>query len=169
MSRQQTADKSEKSLAEILIVVIILGICMAVFIFYFFKHQAQLSRAGFDSVASVFAARVTGIHAQWFMDHQPHYVVIGSQVSDSSGKKKLRVPVNKAGWVDVTGSDLPCQRIWQYVLESPMVYMREPVAAIVVEKQGQHYTRRCQYVLPSGAYFTYQSDNGKVSHVFAGN
>jgi hypothetical protein len=169
MNRQQAAEKSEKSLSEMLVIVVVVALFMSTFIFYFFKYQGHLSRTGFNSLANVFSARITGIHAQWYMEDQPSFVVINSTESSSEHKIKLRVPLNKAGWVDVDQTELPCQRIWQFVLEVPMVYMKEPITAIVIETQGDTKTRRCQYLLPSGEFFTYQSDNGKVSQVQSKN
>lgn len=158
MTSQQVAEKSEKSLGEMLVVVVLIALLMASFIFYFFKHQAQLTRAGFESVSNVFSARVNGIHAQWFMDLQPKNVVIDSSVNSS----KVKVPVNDFGWVDVEASSLRCQLIWQYVMESSLVYMKQSIGTVLVESQGKKTASYCQYSLPSGEYFTYQSKTGKV-------
>ncbi len=159
MTSQQVAEKSEKSLGEMLVVVVLVALLMASFIFYFFKHQGQLTRAGFESVSNVFSARVNGIHAQWFMELQPQNITIDSS---TEGDSKIVVPVNDDGWVDVQNSALRCQSIWQYVMESPLIYMKQPIGAVLVESQGEHSISYCQFSLPSGEYFTYQSNNGKV-------
>ena len=163
MTSQQVAEKSEKSLGEMLIVIVLVALLMVSFIFYFFKHQGQLTSAGFESMSHIFSARVNGIHAQWFMDAQPKFVAIESSIKDKNDKK-IMVPTNKAGWVDVEESALRCQHIWQYVMESPLTYMKQPIGAVLVESNGNRWHSYCQYSLPSGAYFTYQSDTGKVRY-----
>ncbi len=161
MTSQQVAEKREKSLAEILVVVTLVGLLMVSFIFYFFKHQGQLTRAGFESVSHVFSARINGIHAQWFMDAQPKFVVIESNLSAET-EKNIRVPVNQKGWVDVQNPALRCQNIWQYVMGSPLVYMKQPIGAVLVAPIENMDASYCQFSLPSGEYFTYKSSNGKV-------
>jgi hypothetical protein len=162
MTSQQVANKSERSLGEILLVVVLIALLMASFIFYFFKHQAQLTRVGFKSVSQVFLARVNGIRAQWHMDAQPHTIVINSNTADSS-EKQIRVPINSTGWVDVKNSVMPCQHVWQYIMESPLIYMEQPIAAVLVETHGKQAMTYCQFSLPSGEYFTFRSSNGKVN------
>jgi hypothetical protein len=164
MTSLQVAEKSEKSLTEILIVVVLVALLMSSFIYYFFKHQEQLTRAGFQSIAQVFSARVNGIRAQWFMDQKPRYVIVASTNKQPDGGNQVKVPVNKAGWVGATDEIMSCQMIWQYVMETPLLYMKQSMGAVLVEQQnnGLQY---CQYSLPSGEYFTYHRHNGKVSEV----
>jgi hypothetical protein len=162
MTSQQVADKKERTLGEILVVIVLVGSLMTSFIFYFFKHQEQLVRVGFESLSHVFSARVNGIHAQWFMDSQPKNVVIENSFADKAGEK-VAVPVNDVGWVDVQNIALPCQKIWQYVMASPLIYMKQPISAVLVELKGQKKLSYCQFSLPSGENFTYQNGNGKVN------
>jgi competence protein ComGC len=164
MTSLQVAEKNEKSLTEILIVVVLVALLMSSFIYYFFKHQEQLTRAGFQSIAQVFSARVNGIHAQWFMDQKPRYVIVESTNMQADGSYKVKVPVNKVGWVDASSEALSCQIIWQYVMETPLLYMKQPVGAVLVEQKNNEL-QYCQYSLPSGEYFTYHRHNGKVSEV----
>ena len=164
MTSLQVANKSEKSLTEILVVVVLVGSLMASFIFYFFKQQGQISQAGFSSIAQVFSARVNGIRGQWFMDLKPRFVHLASNQIQPDGGLMLQVPVNKWGWVDSHDQALSCQMIWHYVMEAPLLYMKDPIAAILVEQQKQ-VLPYCQYSLPSGEYFTYQRHNGKVSEI----
>jgi competence protein ComGC len=164
MTSLQVAEKSEKSLTEILIVIVLIALLMASFIFYFFKHQTQLTQAGFASIAQVFSARVTGIHAQWFMDQQPKFVSVESSQIQTDGGTKINIPVNRAGWVDVGEDVLSCQKIWTFVMETPLLYMKQSVGAVLIEQNSQ-LLPYCQYSLPSGEYFTYQRHNGKVSTV----
>ncbi|WP_085298418.1 hypothetical protein [Cognaticolwellia mytili] len=161
MTPLQVTEKSERSLGEVVVVVVLVALLMASFIFYFFKHQGQLTRAGFESVSHVFSARINGIRAQWFMDAQPKFVIIEGNFNDKR-EGKLKVPVNGKGWVDVKNDALRCQLIWQYVMESPLVYIKQPVEAVLVSHQGREVASYCQFSLPSGEYFIYHSDNGKV-------
>lgn len=164
MTSLQVAEKNEKSLTEILIVVVLVASLMASFIYYFFKQQEQLTRAGFESIAQVFSARVNGIHAQWFMDQKPHFVAIKSGSIQPDGSYRVNVPVNSKGWVDSASDVLSCQLIWQYVMETPLLFMRQPIGAVLVEQQS-NVLQYCQYSLSSGEYFTYQRHSGKVSEV----
>ena len=164
MTSLQVANKSEKSLTEILVVVALVGSLMASFIFYFFKQQGQISQAGFSSIAQVFSARVNGIRGQWFMDLKPRFVRLASHQIQPDGSLMLQVPVNKLGWVDTKDEALACQMIWHYVMEAPLLYMKDPISAVLVEQQKQ-VLPYCQYSLPSGEYFTYQRHNGKVSEI----
>lgn len=164
MTSLQVAEKKEKSLTEIIIVIVLVALLMASFIFYFFKQQGQITRTGFESIAQVFSARVTVIRAQWFMDLQPSFVAVKNNQTRENASKVVKVPVNKSGWVDTTDSELSCQIIWQYVMESPLLYMKAPVGAILVELENE-IQPYCQYSLSSGEYFTYHRHNGKVSEV----
>jgi len=172
MTRQQVSDKKGKTLAENLIIVVMLGLLMASFIYYFFKQESHFTKVAFDAVANSFSARVTGIHAQWFMDNQPRWVIIKETATINGERKNMRVTVNKAGWVDTHNSELSsvqnyCQQIWQQVLATPMVYMKQPISAVLVNTNNarQDKSRLCQYSLPSGEYFEYQPSNGKVSQI----
>lgn len=165
MTSLQVSEKREKSLAEILVVVVLVSVLMSSFIYYFFKHQEQLTHTGFQAIAQVFAARVNGIHAQWFMDQQPNYVVLDSHKVQSDGVKTIKVPVNKKGWVDTNNDEsLACQKVWHYAMETPLMFMKRPIGAVLVEENNNEL-RYCQYSLSSGEYFTYHLHNGKVSEV----
>ncbi|MFT5635942.1 MAG: competence protein ComGC [Cognaticolwellia sp.] len=164
MTLLQVAEKNEKSLAENLVVIVLVALLMASFIFYFFKQQEQITRAGFESIAQVFSARITGIRAQWFMDLQPSTVNVESSQIQADGGRMVKIEVNKSGWVDTKNVSFSCQIIWQYVMETPLLYMKEPVGAVLVEYENQ-VVPNCQYSLSSGEYFTYHRHNGKVSEV----
>jgi len=174
MTRQQVSEKKGKTMAENLIIVVMLGLLMASFIYYFFKQEAHFTKVGFDAVANSFSARVTGIHAQWFMDNQPLWVIIKETTHVNGDSDNIRVKVNSAGWVDIPAADYlnvenGCQLIWQQVLATPMVYMKQPISAVLVNIRAntarQQEIRLCQYSLPSGEYFEYQPSNGKVSKI----
>tara|TARA_R110001583_G_scaffold114517_4_gene265007 strand:+ start:2957 stop:3463 length:507 start_codon:yes stop_codon:yes gene_type:complete len=164
MTSLQVAEKKEKSLAEILVVVVLVALLMASFIFYFFKNQGQLTRAGFESITQVFSARVNGIRAQWFMDKQPDFVNVESSNRQADGGSVVNIPVNNQGWVDAGSSALVCQKIWHYVMESSLTYMKEPIGSVLIDPKN-HKMNYCQYSLSSGEYFTYYRHSGKVSAV----
>lgn len=164
MTSQQVAEKKEKSAGEMLIVTVLIALLMTSFIFYFFKHQGQLTRVGFENMSNTFSARINVIHAQWFMDGQPKLVSINTG-TEQQADKNIVVPVNKSGWVAAENSALACQKIWQFVMEIPLAYMKQPVAAIFIEDNKKSSVQYCQYSLPSGEFFTYHSSNGKVSKV----
>ncbi|TWX49197.1 hypothetical protein [Colwellia hornerae] len=174
MTLQQVSAKKSKSLAENLIILTMIGLLMATFLYYFFKQDQHLSRVGFDSVANTFSARVIGIHAQWFMDNKPSWVVIKEATSVNGDRVNNRVAVNKAGWVDIStvntvSNENECQKIWQQVLATPMVYIKQPISAVIVNidtgQVGQQKKYFCQYSLPTGEYFEYHPSSGKVSEI----
>jgi hypothetical protein len=174
MTLQQVSAKKGKSVAENLIILTMVGLLMSTFIYYFFKQEQHLSRAGFDSVANTFSARVMGIHAQWFMDNKPRWVIIKETETINGDRESNRVEVNTAGWVDVSSvsgasNQNNCKEIWEQVLATPMVYIKQPISAVMVniktDKQSNKKTHLCQYGLPSGEYFEYQPSNGKVSKI----
>ena len=81
--------------------------------------------------------------------------------------------VDKKGWVDVKTVKLPCEEIWQLVMEVPMTSMKFSVSAIEVNKsyknsqreQGEYESSQCRYILLDGSYFQYNRAKGKVSKV----
>jgi hypothetical protein len=174
MTLLQVSAKKGKSLAENLIILAMIGLLMATFIYYFFKQEEHLSRTGFDSVAITFSARLTGIHAQWFMDNKPRWLIIKESSEINGTHKNNSVEVNSAGWVDVSSvnevnNQNHCQIIWQQVLAIPMVYIKQPISAVMVNiNTGNDINKKsylCRYSLPSGEYFDYQPSNGKVSEI----
>ena len=160
MARQLIADKRERSLGELTIIVLLVASLMATFIHYFFKQEQQLSHAGFTALANTFSAKATLINAQWYMDNQPTIVMV-----NTGGSQSQQVPVNNKGWIDSVSGQLVCQSIWQIMLEAPLIFMRAPVSVVEVKREINQQGHICQYGLPSGAYFEYNSANGKVSEV----
>ena len=158
-------EKNEKSLAEFVVIVVLVGVLMSIFINYFIKQEAQFSETGFKTLAQKFSTKVAITHAQWLMDKQPSVV---SLVSINSEVKQF-VTVNKQGWVDANDKPLVCEEIWQLVMESPLSFMKQSIAAIEVKKflaqPSQGASLICRYVLPNGAYFDYNRLNGRVSAV----
>jgi hypothetical protein len=173
MTLQQVSAKKGKSLAENLIILVMIGLFMATFIYYFFKQEQHLSQTGFYAVANTFSARLNGIHAQWFMDNKPRWIIIKESSEINGANKNNSVEVNSAGWVDVStvnevNNQNHCQIIWQQVLGIPMFYIKQPISAVMVIVNTQNNEKKshlCRYGLPSGEYFDYQPSNGKVSKV----
>lgn len=159
------SEKKEKSLAEFIVIVSLIGILMAVFINYFIKSEAQFSHAGFTTLAQNFNTKVNAIHAQWLMDKQPSIV----ELAAFNQNEKQAIPVNKAGWVDVKQQQLACETIWQLVMETPMRLMQLSISVVDVndntDEQNEQVKVQCRYTLKNGSYFYYNRANGKVSKV----
>ena len=163
------SEKNEKSLAEFVVIVVLVGILMSVFINYYLKQGPQFTNAGFTSLAQNFTTKVATIHAQWLMDKQPNYVSLAS----INNTNEQLIPVNQWGWVDVKETSLVCEQIWQLVMEAPLTLMKLPIAAIEVRdfaNQSKNDPKlSCRYVLPNGNYFDYNRVNGRVSTVVTQN
>lgn len=166
------SEKNEKSLAEFLVIISLVGVMMAVFINYYIKNEAQFTHAAFTTLAQSFNTKVSTVHAQWLMDKQPNIVLVAS----FNNKEKKAISVNKAGWVDVK-QELACEAIWQLIMETPMSLMQFPISAIEVHNlqdmnqgnQGISKKSECRYLLFDGSYFQYNRVKGKVSKVIYSN
>jgi len=176
-----SSEKKEKSLAELLVNIALIGVMMAMFINFYIKNESKYTQAGFGVIAQTFNTKVTAVHAQWMMDKQPNVVYLGSLNS----KEKQAISVNKAGWVDVIQTQLPCELIWQLVMDRPINEMQLSLSAIEVrssidkhkqEIQKKQITRQdlktvpieesaCRYVMLDGSYFQYNRQKGKVSKI----
>jgi len=163
MSRQLVADKKEKTIAEQIIVGMLVALFMGSFIYYFFKQEGQLTSAGFDAIARQFSVKVTTIRAQWYMDKKPNIVQLSTLGLNTHEDENNAIPVNQRGWVDVSAQNLACEKIWQLVVDAPMIFMKNPITAIEVKRKSTEFGRVCQYNLASGLYFEYKSENGSVS------
>ena len=159
------SEKKEKSLAEFVVIVALVGMLMAIFINYFIKNEAQFTHTGFTIIAQSFNTKVNTVHAQWMMDKQPSIVYLASLNTE----KKQAVSVNKSGWIDVKHHPLPCEAIWLMVIESPMDSLKFSVSAIEVQESINEHriveNSQCRYVLLDGSYFQYNRTKGKVSKV----
>ena len=107
------------------------------------------------------------VHAQWFMDKQPNVVWLATQ----NKKDKVAVTVNKRGWLDIPKQTIkltnitPCENIWQLTMTIPMQLMKFSIAAIELRDKGLGDFHHCRYLLPSGQYFEYYSETGRVTKV----
>lgn len=163
MFNPQSSDKKDRSLVEIVILVMILAILMMSFIHYFFKQEDRLTHVAFSRLAQNFSTKVTTVHAQWFMDNQPNIVLV------TLPKEKQKVSVNKNGWIDHLTGDLVCSRIWDTVMMEPLFIMNTPISAIEVKKATIKVGRICRFELSLSEYFEYNAQSGKVSKVLSLN
>lgn len=154
-------EKNEKSMGELLIIIAMLSIMMAVFIYYFLKQEEQFTSVGFGAVKNTFSSRVNIIHAQWIMDLKPDSVY----VKELNEGKKNGIAVNARGWIDAFDNGNACQYIWQATMEVPMELMNSPISSIEIKKEGSGKNRICRYELPSGEHFKYDTNTGKVSDI----
>ncbi|MDP7593306.1 MAG: hypothetical protein QF552_11565 [Litorilituus sp.] len=159
------SEKNEKSLAEFLLIITLVGVMMSVFINFFIEHEAQYSQAGFKTMAQNFTTKVSVVHGQWIMDKHPEVVEL-AMMHDLT---KQLISVNQQGWIDVNSTSLVCEKIWQLVMESPLRYMKQTIAAIEVRSLAKasavETTSICRYALPNGTYFDYNRLNGRVTSV----
>jgi len=160
MARQLIADKKERSLGELTIIVLLVASMMATFIHYFFKQEEQLTHAGFSALANTFSAKVTLVHAQWYMDNKPNVVIVN--MMDGT---QQHVSVNNKGWIDSVDETFVCHDIWKIILATPLLFMKSPVSVVEVKREMQQQGHICQYGLPGGFYFEYNSINGSISDV----
>ena len=159
MSQKAVIAKREKSLAEQIVIIALLGLMMASFWYYFVRQEESISKAGFGVIANQFFSQVSTIRGQWYMDKNPKEVWLKER-DDQGGKRK--VTVNQQGWVDSRQEIGSCAEIWQMVMNTPLVFMNKPIAAIEVHDNGDHRLRYCRFVVSSGEYFQYIPQSGEV-------
>ena len=159
------SEKKEKSLAEFIVIITLVGVMMGVFINYYIKSEDQFTHAGFSTIAQSFNTKVSTVHAQWFMDNQPNVVMLAS----FNKNEKQAIPVNNRGWIDIKSKQLACEKIWNLVMETPMNLMKLSISAIEVHDntntKNDQAKAQCRYVLLDGSYFHYDRASGKVSKV----
>ncbi|RHW76910.1 hypothetical protein [Colwellia sp. RSH04] len=153
-------EKREKSLTEFIITVVLLALLMKVFISYYFDQQEQITTTGFNRLAQSFNSTVIAVHAQWLMENKPSVVTLKQLNSEA----KQRFSVNKNGWLDITKNNFSCEKIWQAAVAVPMSLMKLSIATIELKEQGKNF-HHCRYILPSGQFFDYHSETGKVTEV----
>ena len=174
MARQLVSDKKETSLGENVVVIAVFALLMSTFIYHFFKQQDSITKVGFDAIAKVFITKLTLVHAQWLMDGKPDLIEVSSSnlnANDDDGNEiiSIKVPVNNKGWIDVENdTGVRCEKIWQYVMDTEMEFMRSPVSAVEIKlnqssnpADNQGYSM-CRFSIPSGEFFEYFSQNGKI-------
>ena len=158
MSTRQVVERKERSMAEVLIIVVMIGVMASVFMNFFFKQEGHLNRAAFDSLAQTFSAKVQVVHGQWMMDRQPSVI----KLSTLNDKGTSLVTVNKSGWLDAEKSSTPCHDIWTMAMEIPLVFMNEPVSVIEIENTSHSNDKICRYSAGEQLSFDYHVQSGKV-------
>lgn len=159
MFNPKASDKKERSLVEMVIIVLVLALLMMSFILSFFKQEEKFTEVAYSRLAQNFSTKVTAVHAQWFMDKQPDNIVL------SLPQESQRIYVNRRGWIDTLDNENACANIWKTVIMGPMRFMNSPVSAVEIRSGNIVVGRVCRFELPSGEYFEYSSESGKVSSV----
>jgi hypothetical protein len=169
MASNNRVDKREKSMAEFVVVIIVFAVLMKIFISYFNDQEQHITTTGFTVISQNFNNTVLAVHAQWYMDKQPRVVLLATQ----DKKDRNPVTVNKHGWLDVPKQEIiqsnttACESIWQLAMTIPMQLMKFSIAAIELRDKGLGDFHHCRYLLPSGQYFEYYSETGKVTKVIS--
>lgn len=173
-------EKKERTLTETIVIIIVLALLMASFLHYFFKESESYNSVGFLGLANAFRVSVNTIHAQWFMENSPTFIYIKpyAETEETEAEytrtkdKQVPIPINKNGWVDASEKRIAesgaarCTDIWNYVLERPLFFMKEPLSVIDIRKKNtQMEGVICQYRLSQGQYFEYDTTSGKVSQI----
>ena len=159
MSVTARVKKRERSMAELIVVIVLFSLLITIFIQHFISQQNHISQAGFERLADNFLSKANVVRSQWLMEKKPKTVLL----SIMGSSEKESVTVNRNGWLDINEDSerLACQKIWQLALDIPMEFMKSPVSAVEInlnEQQG----RVCRYSIDSGQYFEYYRLTGKV-------
>jgi hypothetical protein len=155
------AEKKQRSMAEFIVVVIIISVIMKLLLDLFFTQQAKITNTAFVGLAQGFTSKVNVVHAQWLMDEQPDTIVL-SQVNS---QEKQYIKVNSVGWIDSSHKSLVCQDIWRQTLAMPLKVVKSPIIAIEIKNKAIKNGRLCRYSIANGQSFDYRSDTGKVKQV----
>lgn len=165
MTKYAGVNNREKTLGENVLIIALIAVLMASFLYYFFKQERQLTEVGFDAVARNFSASVLAIRAQWFMDGQPDEIKL-----KESGKPSVTLKVNQQGWLDFDDDNEKCQKIWVALMATDLFFMNQPIAVLEIQTHSTEskainnkFVTICRYSLPTGESFDYNLVNGKVS------
>lgn len=155
----------ENRLVEFIIVITLIGMLMSVVIYYYLKSEAKISHVIFNTAAQKFTAKVNTVHAQWLMDNKPHKI----NVSMVNKTQSQLIEVNGQGWIDTLDAILPCELIWQQVIGTPLLVMKQPIIAINIQMTTKQQLVKkqliCRYLSSNGKYFDYNRSLGHVSAV----
>lgn len=175
-----TESKKQKVISEKVIVIAIVVSLMAFFLYDFTEQDHKLTNTGLNSTVLAFSSKLNIVRSQWFMDKQPNVVVLREFTHDDKQQQNHQnIPVNKKGWVDISNETnetnekgtlklSPCQLIWQYLIGDELKIMNAPVVAIEINDKTEGLNRVCRYQTNGGAYFEYDSANGKITGALAG-
>ncbi len=158
MSIAARVEKRERSMAELIVVIVLFSLLMATFISSFMTQKEQISQAGFERLADNFFSKVNVVRSQWFMDQKPNVVIL----SELGSNKNERISINQWGWLDVNNDFLACHAIWKLALDAPMEFMKSPVSAVEIKSASGQQGRVCRYGIDNGHFFEYYSASGKV-------
>jgi type II secretory pathway pseudopilin PulG len=160
MSKLSNTVDKKKSLTEFIIVIVIIGILMKLFIDLFFEQRAKVTNSLLIGIIQQFTTKVNLVHSAWLTSGQANNV----KINQLSGHTSQWVPVNAKGWVDVSDSNLRCQRIWQHVLMMPMLVTNTKVVALEINVEPTSDNNSCRYQLTTGEFFNYYPKSGKVKY-----
>ncbi|MCO4799929.1 MAG: hypothetical protein KC484_11960 [Colwelliaceae bacterium] len=161
MANQTELNSREKTLGENVIIIALITVLMASFLYYFFKQEQRFTEVGFDAVARNFSSSVMAVRAQWFMDGQPDEVVLKEK-----DQPTLVLKVNNKGWIDFSGEKDSCQKIWQTLMATDLSFLNQPIVVVEIKNELQGNIKNiCRYSLSSGESFDYQIETGKVTAV----
>jgi hypothetical protein len=153
-------NKKHKSLIELVIIVVIIGLLMKLCIEAFLKSQANVTNSLFVQIVQQFTTKVNIVHSAWLTKGQPTVV----RLQQLSGTNSQLVPVNTKGWVDEKQPGFRCQRIWQHVLSVPLQIANTEVLAVDINLGSNKDNYFCRYQLTSGEFFEYHPKTGKVKY-----
>jgi hypothetical protein len=165
----QAVEQREKSLAEQIVVITLVAVMMAVFIWFFFKNEKSVVDTGFRHLQGQFSSQVSLIHSQWILSGKPVQLTMKLSLNDNSHHSQP-IYVNKQGWVTSLDDQLMCEDIWRQVMGIPLVYMKQPISAISVERivvseqQKMVKEKICRYSIVNGTYFEYNPLTGKINN-----
>lgn len=165
MSRQQQADEKEKSIADFVGIVLIVAVLMALFIWYFLKHEQGYQQVALNNAKTRFSSQVLLAHAQWLVEFSPTTLVMTLELPDGS-RSKRRITMNKLGWPDSNSASLACHEIWQQVMAEPLKVLNTQVSVVELKRQldsGKSTGKICRYFLSESRFFEYNSGNGQVT------
>jgi len=149
-------NKRERSLAELVIVIALLFILMASFIYNFSKNQTEITDVGFNNLVNNFASQLIIIHSQWLMSGRPATLRLSemnsSQLATKNSERKTptslassntakhvkrQVLLNDKGWVINDSNNqkvIACEQVWQQIMNTPMIFNKQPIVAIKIKQ-----------------------------------
>lgn len=160
--------KAAGPLSNLLIIVMLVAILMAVFIYYFLKQSPNYQATGFEALKSNFSSKVRIVHSQWLMNKRPRWVLLASSEGfNENGLTEIKIPVNKYGWIDIDGGDegFKCEKIWQLLMDMPLMILKSPIVALEIQHNQAPFERACRYSISSGETFEYSMKTGNVTRI----
>lgn len=151
-------------MAQMVIIIAMVSVLMAVFIYYFFKQEASFTDTNFTAMKNSFSARVTVARAQWMMDNQPSSLILQAGPEAGNSSEKLALTLNRNGWID-SKQQHPCEKIWNMAMDSPLQLMKSTISAVELQGVDSKGFSYCRYIVASGEYFDYNAGSGRVSDV----